>query len=211
MDFNAVNALLSNQSASSTSQSSGRTVTNDLGKDEFLKLLVAQLQNQDPTNPMDNTEFIAQMAQFSALEQMQQLGTAFTYSQAYSLVGKTVSADITNSDGTISNVTGVVGGVTSIKGEPYLFIDGNFVPMDSSITVIGQGMDESLLQGVSMIGKYIKGAYLDENQEMQDISGIVERVAIVDGEPVLYVGDQAVKLYNVTEVRANAPAQSDND
>lgn len=47
-----------------------------LGKDDFLKILITQLQNQDPTNPMDDREFIAQMAQFSTLEQMTNMNTA---------------------------------------------------------------------------------------------------------------------------------------
>ena len=47
-----------------------------LGKDAFLKILITQLQNQDPTSPMDDKEFIAQMAQFSSLEQMQNMTTA---------------------------------------------------------------------------------------------------------------------------------------
>lgn len=49
------------------------TKSNDLDKDVFMKLLVAQMQNQDPLNPMEDREFIAQMAQFSALEQMQNM------------------------------------------------------------------------------------------------------------------------------------------
>lgn len=49
---------------------SPKTGESNLGKDEFIKILIAQLQNQDPLNPMDDREFIAQMAQFSSLEQM---------------------------------------------------------------------------------------------------------------------------------------------
>ncbi|MFJ7950529.1 flagellar hook assembly protein FlgD [Lysinibacillus sp. NPDC096418] len=53
-----------------------QTGNSELGKDAFLKLLITQLQNQDPTNPMDDREFIAQMAQFSSLEQMQNMTKA---------------------------------------------------------------------------------------------------------------------------------------
>lgn len=80
-----------------------------LGKDDFLRLLTMQLQYQDPLNPMDNTQFISQMAQFSSLEQLQnmnrslgdksgandQLQAAFLKSQAASLVGKKVEVATT--------------------------------------------------------------------------------------------------------------------
>lgn len=77
-----------------------KTRSNDLGKDAFLRLLVAQLQNQDPTNPQENGEFIAQLAQFSQLEESQKMSQSFQqfsdafqstqHLQATSLVGRPV-------------------------------------------------------------------------------------------------------------------------
>jgi len=102
-----------------------RVATDELGKDEFLKILITQLTNQDPTEPMEDREFIAQMAQFSTLEQMtnlsgefQRLAGLLQSGQAVSLLGKTVdivlgSATVT---GTVEEVTG---------GEyPQVFVNG---------------------------------------------------------------------------------------
>jgi len=84
-----------------------RAVSNELGKDAFLRLLIAQLQNQDPLNPMDDREFIAQMAQFSALEQMTNMNKTLEgmasldkYS-AVNYVGKTIFFQYENPDGTL--------------------------------------------------------------------------------------------------------------
>lgn len=63
----------------------------DLDKNAFLKILTAELSNQDPTNSKDSTQFISQLAQFSSLEQMTNLNETATYLSASSLVGKLVS------------------------------------------------------------------------------------------------------------------------
>lgn len=59
-------------------QSNTRIPSNELGKDAFLKILMTQLQNQDPTNPMNDREFISQLAQFSSLEQMMKISNTLT-------------------------------------------------------------------------------------------------------------------------------------
>lgn len=68
-------ASTSSSSPAGASNASGAltSATGNMGKEEFLSLLVAQLQNQDPLNPMEGTEFAAQLAQYSSLEQLMQI------------------------------------------------------------------------------------------------------------------------------------------
>jgi flagellar basal-body rod modification protein FlgD len=99
------------------SADSGTGVSNDinqLGKDDFLTLLITQLQNQDPLDPMDNTEMVAQLAQFSSLEQMNNLNDSFNelksaqnLAEALLLQGKNVVmelADGSTAEGIIEKV-----------------------------------------------------------------------------------------------------------
>ena len=105
----------------------GRAAKSPLDKDDFLRILVTQLTHQDPTQPMEDREFIAQMAQFSALEQMTNLNREFSKvagmiatSQAMSLIGRTV--EVVNGEGTL---TGVVKEV--LGGDyPQVMIDGKY-------------------------------------------------------------------------------------
>ena len=103
-------------------------------KDTFMALMVAQLRYQDPSNPTDSAQFLAQTAQFTALEKMeavakqtQQLVTASMAFGASSLVGKTVSYP--NADG--SQSSGPVSAVTFGTDGPVLSVNGTNVPLSS--------------------------------------------------------------------------------
>ncbi len=108
-----------------------------LDYDTFLKLLVAEMQNQDPTEPMDSTEYVAQLATFSQVEQTIQTNTRLeellkssSISQAGSLIGRTISSQ----DG---SVTGVVESVE-------IYDDGVVATLDSGEKVVmGPGLQVS--------------------------------------------------------------------
>ena len=114
----------------------GRKTQQSLGKDDFLKLLIAQLSNQDPTSPMENTQFIAQMAQFSSLEQMtnmnaefSKLNTTLTSNSAMGTLGKTVDLDL-NGVTTTGVVTAITGGAS-----PQVQVNGMLFDMNRISTV----------------------------------------------------------------------------
>ena len=99
----------------------------DLGKDAFLELLITQLKHQDPLDPMDDKEFVAQMAQFNSLEQMQNMNSNLEkliasgrMSEASSLIDKEVEGLDSNGN----NVSGVVSGVSREGEEIYLKLEG---------------------------------------------------------------------------------------
>lgn len=120
----------------STTYTSSRNPSSELGKDDFLKLLTTQLKNQDPMNPMEDTEFIGQMAQFSSLEQMLNIqnkvddvvtalsGNSTTQAMMY--LGTTVTAK--NGEG--DTVTGLVEMVGFDDGTPYLKVGDEAFKLD---------------------------------------------------------------------------------
>ncbi|MGC4375640.1 flagellar hook assembly protein FlgD [Fictibacillus sp. Mic-4] len=114
-----------------------QTGTSALGKDDFLKILITQLQNQDPTSPMEDKEFISQMATFSSLEQMTNMNKMFeqflyqqsdmSFFQQSELIGKTVTYEVDSSgnsgDPSPKTKTAVVKSVLFEDGTTKLELD----------------------------------------------------------------------------------------
>lgn len=113
-----------------TTESKG---TSDLlGKDAFLQLLVTQLRYQDPLTPMDNKEFISQMAQFTALEQTQNLNGEIQRLNAMAMLGRTVMVE--SEDGSEA-ISGVVERVVTVSGVSKLSIDGKLYGVEQVSSV----------------------------------------------------------------------------
>jgi flagellar basal-body rod modification protein FlgD len=129
----ATSATSSTQNTSSNSNSADSATLN---YDDFLQLMVAQLQNQDPLNPTDSTEYMSQIAQFSSVEQgintnskLDQLLVNSSISQASTMVGHTlVSAD--------GSASGIIASVQiDDTGTTAILDDGTKVPITSGVTL----------------------------------------------------------------------------
>ena len=109
-----------------------------LGQSDFMKLLAVQFQEQDPMKPMDDTSFIAQMAQFSALQQTNTMNTTLTSMQsgqdqaiANSYLGHRVTVDAGNG----ATASGDVSGVRMVNGAPELVVGSQTYPLSSVLLV----------------------------------------------------------------------------
>lgn len=183
-----------------------KTGQGTLGKDDFMKLLIAQLQNQDPTNPMKDNEFIAQMAQFSALEQTMNLTKAFEkfaesqnqsqLIQYNSFVGKEIKwhkvAEEPDEDGkpVITEGTGTITSIKYVNGSVvFTMDDGQELSPGNISEVLSGGMNSnSLVEASMLIGKTV--GYLDGETEK---TGTVTSVSNKDGK-LLYILDNGEKI-----------------
>jgi flagellar basal-body rod modification protein FlgD len=128
-----------NTSPTAGTQAAKSGANSAMGKDQFLKLFVAQLQHQDPMNPMQDSDFMGQMASFSTLEQVSNLAKAneviaanLTQSHAVGLIGRTVT--YTGEDDV--EKTGVVEKVSTRDGATVLTVNGTEGVDPATITQI---------------------------------------------------------------------------
>jgi len=127
----------------------------NLGKDEFIKILMTQLQNQDPLSPMEDRDFIAQMATFSSLEQMMNMASSIdtlVQNQLISpviqyshMIGKEVSYEATNEDGKKEIISSNVVAVSHKNGWAMLELEnGEKVYADSILQVSESKQEEEV-------------------------------------------------------------------
>jgi flagellar basal-body rod modification protein FlgD len=120
-------------------QRATRTPQQELGRDQFLQLLVTQLANQDPLQPMQDREFIAQMAQFSALEQMMNVAAELNaLRQSAALSANLIGMEIgwyEAEDGAVVIRKGIVESIVVRGGEVYAKVGGKEIKADDIVYV----------------------------------------------------------------------------
>jgi flagellar basal-body rod modification protein FlgD len=137
MSTSAISSV-SSSAAALASDTLSRVPVKTLGQDDFLRLLVAQLSAQDPLNPQKDSEFIAQMAQFSSLEQTKGMQASLTalrtqqdFVQASAMLGREVNLQVDKD----TIVHGVVSAVNIEAGMPKIVVNGQAYAMSSLLSV----------------------------------------------------------------------------
>jgi len=194
-----------------------------LGKDDFLKLLVTQLRHQDPLSPVDQNEFISQTAQFTSLEELQNIRKALevqqtasdiaSLSQAAGFVGRQVqtSTSSVSFNGSsapslpftlASDTADVQVEIMSSAGQVVRTIHSGAISAGSnSVAWDGKsGSGSPLSPGVYSYRVTAFDAQGQPTGAAVAVSGIVSSVRLKDGQPVLMVNGQTVRLQDITAI-----------
>ena len=193
--------LVENVTSSSNTQKS-----NELGYDQFLQILCAEMQYQDPLNPTSNTDYVAQMATFTQVESMLNMQNTMTSSQAYDLVGKYVIMKVTSSStGEVTYAAGNVDYVLHQNGKTFLSIEDNLYDIKDLDTVA----DPDYMEAVAMSQEFELA--VSELPTLSEISlaNSEQIMAIAKGYNSLteyqksFISDEALKVFTEKYERYN--------
>lgn len=207
-----VNGISSDLMLSSVKKREAKTGNDILGKDDFLKILMTQLKNQDPMNPMEDKDFIAQMATFSSLEQMTNMNKSIeklvelqsqTSLIAFNqFVGKEVTWHRLNEnaepgESAVTEGKGIVKTVQFMGDTVKIILEDGTELAPANVSEVNHIAAETpLIQASSMIGKQI--TWLDGESEL---SGMVSTVSLKDGLIWLLTdGGQSIKTSDIIKI-----------
>lgn len=195
---NGTSYATSTSSISKAISASEKESGGSLDKDAFLKLLVTQMQYQDPLEPTDNTEYVSQLATFSTLEEMQNMSSAMDKQSASGLVGQYVYLETTDSStGATKTIEGTVDYVSFSGNKTYLSVNGtlyNYEDLvsvaDSEFILAGKladtfGEELSKLKKVNMLTK----------DDLEDVEKIVEAYSSMSSYQKSFLTNDELKSY----------------
>lgn len=180
-----------------------------LGKDAFLNILITQLQNQDPTQPMDDKEFISQMAQFSSLEQMQNMTTAIqdlvtsqneTQLMSYTtFIGKEVkwhelTTDAKTGNSVVNEGTGVINELKFKDGEPiFVLADGKEINAGNISSILNSNANSEATENPLVTASQLIGQMVRYQFDGQEVTAKIESVS-TNSSVIEYILNNGTRL-----------------
>lgn len=166
----------------------------ELDKDAFIQLLVTQMQYQDPLEPMDNSEMLAQMAQFTALEQMMNVALASNKQLASGMIGKYVEYNYTDpTTGAMSSQYGKVDYVNINGDDPLLGIGDQEIKLSDVHNVVEQKDVAGVNTAFDLIGKTVQASVPETAEDgsltMVTIEGEVSKINLKNSKPYVVIGN----------------------
>lgn len=149
------------ESASQSSLSTKSTNNSGMDKEAFLQLLVAQMKYQDPLEPTSNTEYVSQYAQFSQVEQMQNMAGTLTLQRASGLVGQEVIIETTGSSGKTTVVQGKVDFIKYENNKALVSVNGGLYSLDDVTNVVDKEYQAAYDKALDYVGRVNKLPSLD--------------------------------------------------
>lgn len=224
-----VDALSSTTSTGSGLASSRKGIADNF--DTFLQLLITQLKNQNPLEPLDTNQFTQQLVQFTSVEQqlktnefleaMMQSSQNATNSQAVGYVGKTVTASGASTDLVNGQASWIYRIESPAENTTVTIKDANGNTVYTETLSLEAGTDRIVWDGTTNTGEKLtsgrftvtidarnsNGQYIPVTTEMM---GVVEGVDVSGTEPYLIIGDLRIPLSSVTAVHADMPPPAED-
>ncbi|HWO97858.1 MAG TPA: flagellar hook assembly protein FlgD [Bacillus sp. (in: firmicutes)] len=188
-----------------------QTGTDTLGKDDFLKILMTQLQNQDPSNPLEDKDFIAQMAQFSTLEQITNMSKAFesfadhqsqsNLIQYQQFVGKSVTwhkiMEGAEGNTQVQEGEGIIQSIQYKDGAAIFTLENGTEIGPESISQINDAANETyMMQASGLIGKKVTWKDTDSAEH----EGVVTSVSFKNGKASFKMNDEAQSTITSSQI-----------
>jgi flagellar basal-body rod modification protein FlgD len=174
---------------------------------DFFNLLVAQLTNQDMMNPTNDTEFIAQMAQFSALQGVQTIQEYQLSSYAASYIGKHVTIANVTESGQMETIIGKVSSITYYDGNPKVVVNGKAYDMFTVMEINETDGSGALAQANRLKGKEVTVEAVDDDGVRSELTGTVTNAGIANGAPYITVNGKNYGLDTIVLIEGMEPAE----
>jgi flagellar basal-body rod modification protein FlgD len=181
----------------------------ELSMDDFFQLMVAQLQNQDMFSPMDNTQFLNQMAQFSMVNAMSDMAELSSVSYSTSLIGKIATVAFVDSSGEMRSDRGLIESVNLFNGQAEVVIGGEPYALSNVMTIDSPARENDLplIESAHLIGKTALVMHSLDTGNVEVIQGVIESIKLVDDEAQALINGRSFPLKEITTL-SETPAAS---